>query len=145
MKKIITLIIAIIATVSVYAQSVSIEGTWLVESGKAKIKIIKVGDVYNGSITWLKEPLRDGKPKLDIKNSDKKLQSRPILGMNLLSGFKKVSETKYEDGKIYDAEKGDLYSCTIKIKSEKVIEVRGYVGISLLGKTQTWNKVMDVK
>ncbi|MBC7413115.1 MAG: DUF2147 domain-containing protein [Bacteroidia bacterium] len=147
MKKIFTLLAATLITVVSYAQTTpSLEGTWLTESGKAKIKIVKIGDVYNGAIVWLKEPLRpDGKAKLDDKNPDSKLRSRAILGMNLLSGFKKISEGKYEDGKIYNAENGKLYSCVIKIKSDKLIDVRGYVGISLIGETQVWYRVADVK
>lgn len=147
MKKILTLVAATLFAVVSYAQTTpTLEGTWLTESGKAKIKIVKTGDIYNGAIVWLKEPLRaDGKVKLDDKNPDVKLRSRPIMGMNLLSGFKKAGEGKYENGKIYNAENGKLYSCVIKIKSDKIIEVRGYVGISLIGETQVWYRVADVK
>lgn len=147
MKKLMTLVASALLTVSAYAQTTpTLEGTWLTQSGEAKIKITKTGEIYNGAIVWLKTPLNEeGKAKVDHKNPDVKLRSRPVMGLNLISGFKKAGEKKYDNGKIYDPKEGKLYSCTINMRDDKAIDVRGYVGISLLGKTQVWYRVADIK
>ncbi len=61
------------------------------------------------------------------------------MGLQLLKGFKKDGDTEYEDGTIYDPKNGKTYSCKINRKGE-TLEVRGYVGISLIGRTTIWTK-----
>ncbi len=118
----------------------AIERLWYNEEKTAKIKIFKStdGKLY-GNIVWLKEPLKDGKPKVDAKNPDKAKRTNPIMGLQLLKGFKKDGENQYEDGTIYDPKNGKTYSCKITHKGD-ALDVRGYVGISLLGRTTTWTK-----
>ena len=119
-------------------------GTWLTENGKAKVQIYKEGTKYNGKIVWLKDPNYDnGDPKVDKNNSDKTKQSVRILGLNLLKGFV-FDEDQWEDGTIYDPENGKTYSCKITYRDGK-LDLRGYIGISLIGRTQTWFKVADIK
>ncbi|MBL7719194.1 MAG: DUF2147 domain-containing protein [Flavipsychrobacter sp.] len=119
------------------AQADPIERVWLngAKSGKVQIYKAKNGKYY-GKIVWLAEPNRDGKPKLDINNPDKSKQSEPLMGMLILKGFKKDGDT-YEDGTIYDPKNGKTYSCKMTLKG-KTLEVRGYVGVSMLGRTDTW-------
>ncbi|PIQ48502.1 MAG: hypothetical protein COW03_09805 [Cytophagales bacterium CG12_big_fil_rev_8_21_14_0_65_40_12] len=115
----------------------AILGTWLTDENKAKIEIYKEKGLYHGRIIWLKEPLNEkGQPKVDKHNHDKTKRARPILGMNLIQGFK-FSDGKWEDGEIYDPENGKTYSCVIKLKGNK-LEVRGYVGMTMFGRTVTW-------
>lgn len=122
------------------AAASDILGEWSNGSKESKIQIYKTGDKYFGKIVWLKEPTRDGKPKTDDKNPDKLKQKNPILGLVILKDFKNVSDTKWQDGKIYDPRNGKEYSCEITLKNPKTLDVRGYVGISLLGRTDTWTK-----
>ncbi|RZJ68171.1 MAG: DUF2147 domain-containing protein, partial [Flavobacterium sp.] len=49
--------------------------------------------------------------------------------------------SEYTDGDILDPVKGKLYSCTIELDGKDKLNVRGYMGISLLGRTQTWSRV----
>jgi uncharacterized protein (DUF2147 family) len=114
---------------------------WYNEEKTAKIQIYKAqnGKFY-GKIVWLKEPDRDGKPKLDINNTDKSRRSDPVMGMAILKDFKKDGDKVYEDGTIYDPKNGKTYSCKMTFKGDK-LDVRGYVGFSLLGRTTTWTKV----
>ncbi len=147
MKKIATIVAAFFICVNMFAQTVSADailGTWLTGSGKGKVQIYKEGNKYNGKIVWLKEPNReDGTAKLDKNNSDKSLQTRPIMGLNMLKGFI-FDEDKWTDGTIYDPENGKTYSCKITFRDGK-LDVRGYMGISLIGRTDTWFKVPDIK
>ena len=117
----------------------AILGTWLTDENKAKIEIYKENGSYHGRIIWLKEPLNEqGQPKVDKHNHDKTKRARPILGMNLIQGFK-FSDGKWEGGEIYDPENGKTYACVIKLKGDK-LEVRGYVGMTMFGKTVTWTR-----
>lgn len=68
-----------------------------------------------------------------------KRANAPIEGMSIMWGFKKTGDNKWE-GKIMDPEDGTIYSCIMTLKGNTLL-VRGYVGISLLGRTQTWKKV----
>jgi len=146
MKKLI-LIAAIFLALPGFSQTVSADavlGTWLTASGKAKVQIYKEGDKYNGKIVWLKNPTyEDGKIKVDKNNPDKTKQFVPLLGLNMLKGFE-FDDGEWEDGTIYDPENGKTYSCTIKFRDGK-LDLRGYIGISLIGRTQTWFKVADIK
>lgn len=115
-------------------------GIWVTDDGKAKIEIYKEGDKYSGKIVWLKEPKNEqGVLKVDKENSDKTLRSRPILGINLVSGFTFDGDDRWEGGDIYDPENGKTYSSHMKLKRGK-LEVRGYIGISMFGRTVVWTK-----
>ncbi len=117
-----------------------IAGTWLTHGDKpAKILIYKTGGKFNGKIVFLQEPLENGKPKVDSKNPDKAKQNQPLLGLELLSGFS-FDTDEWNNGKIYDPESGKTYSCTISLKDKNTLKVRGYIGISLLGRTETWTR-----
>lgn len=119
-----------------FAQKEKVEGIWYNEEKTAKVEIYKAIDhKYWGKIVWLKEPVRDGKPRTDIHNPKKKLQNTPLIGLPILRAFVKDGDKKYTDGEIYDPKNGKTYSCTITQKSDNVLSVRGYVGISLLGRT----------
>ncbi|MEZ0374672.1 MAG: DUF2147 domain-containing protein [Candidatus Sericytochromatia bacterium] len=125
--------------VSLAVSSDDIVGEWVTEGGKSHVQIRKQGSQYVGKITWLKEPLRDGKPKVDIHNSNASLRTRPVMGMGLLRGFVFKGD-HWENGKIYNPEDGKEYSCTIKLKDSRTLEVRGYVFNPVLGKTQYWKR-----
>jgi uncharacterized protein (DUF2147 family) len=75
-----------------------------------------------------------------MRNPNPKLKSRPLMGLNLLEGLK-FSSGMWEDGTIYDPKTGKTYSCQIQLKSSQVLEVKGYIGFSLIGRTVEWTKV----
>lgn len=147
MKKILLAVLALtsIGIFSSFAQANNADaiiGFWKTGDGKAIVEIFKQADKYSGKIVWLAEPNdpETNKPKVDKKNEDEKLRTRPILGMVNLRDFKFIKNKLWEEGKIYDPKSGEDYSCTIKLVNENTIEVRGYVGISLFGRTDTWKR-----
>jgi len=123
-------------------------GSWLTADGKARVEIVKHGDVYDGSIVWLKEPNypvgdkdhMDGQVKVDRENPDPALKTRPIIGLPLISGFKYADDNVWNDGHIYDPESGKLYSCKMTLMMDGRLKVRGYVGFSLFGRTEIWTR-----
>lgn len=123
----------------------AIIGTWKTGEGNGMIKITRNGDKFHGQIVWLKEPIdqNTGKPMLDKNHPDKSNHTRQIMGLTNMWGFKYTKPGVWEGGKIYDPKKGSTYECTIKLKNDQTIEVRGYVGISLIGRTDTWTRQAD--
>jgi len=92
---------------------------------------------------WLKEPNKDGKPKVDDKNPDAKLQNRPVMGLEMLKGFKfNESDNEWSDGTIYNPSSGKTYNSYINFESATKVKVRGFIGASWmgLGKTVYWTK-----
>ena len=145
MKKTLLLLVAIVLSVAgmASAQTMTPLGTWTNSEKKATFEIYKCGDKLCGKIVSLTVPNdpATGKPKTDSKNPDAKLRSRPRLGMVFMQGFKYDADNKWDDGKIYDPEAGKTYSCYMKMESANSMEVKGYIGFSLIGKSQSWTRV----
>ncbi len=138
MKKGILTLALILSISSLYAQSNADAclGTWLTGSKKGHVQIYKQGDKYYGKIIWMKDP-----SKLDTKNPDSKRHSQPILGMVNLHDFTYSSTNLWEDGKIYDPENGKEYSAKMTLVNANQLNVRGFIGISLIGRTDSWVRV----
>ena len=119
----------------------AILGKWVNPSGEAHVDIFKKGDKYFGKIVWLKNPKDEkGNVKLDVKNPEPALQSKPILGSEMLRNFV-YEDGKWTDGKIYDPKAGKTYSCNITLKDANSINIRGFIGVSLFGRSETWKRV----
>jgi len=120
-------------------------GVWLNEDKDAHIKVENRQGKYFGNIIWLKEPNEEdtGLPKLDDENPDPVLQKRPVMGLELLTGFEFDGDDEWEDGDIYDPKSGSTYSCYMVFTDDtkNTLKVRGYIGISLLGRTTYWTRV----
>lgn len=130
--------LALVAPLTWAQQADDILGIWYNQEKTAKVEIFKRGDKYFGKIVWLKEPMRDGKPKLDRENEDESLRTRPIMGLEILKDFE-FDDDEWEDGTIYDPKNGETYSCYME-KDGDSLKVRGYIGISLIGRTAIWTK-----
>ncbi len=142
MKRIIGFMAISLAAVFVSkAASADVIGIWETVEGKSHVEITSCeGDKFCGKIIWLKEPNDEkGKPKVDINNQDEKLRSRPIIGINLLSGLEKTGDQEWDDGSIYNPEDGNTYSSEMRLKEPDVLEVEGCV--LFICKKQIWNRV----
>ncbi|TWW01591.1 DUF2147 domain-containing protein [Chitinophaga pinensis] len=132
----------IIATGSLFAQNGTADkilGTWLNEEKDGKIEIYKSGNKYFGKLVWGKnmyEP--DGSSRTDIKNPDTKLRTRKLQDLVILTNFT-FDDDEWEGGKIYDPKSGKTYSCVMKFKGSS-LQIRGYIGISMLGRTTIWTR-----
>lgn len=129
----------------VWAQN-AIVGQWKTiddETGKPKsiIEIYEKDGVFNGKIIKLfREPNEDQNPKCDKCSGDKKDQL--ILGMQNLNDLKKDSDTRWSGGEILDPNNGKTYSCKAELlDGGKKLNLRGFIGFSLIGRTQTWERV----
>lgn len=118
----------------------SILGLWYNTEKTAQVEITKSGSQFSGKITWLKDPYPEGKPALDKENSNPKLRGRPLMGLAILNGLN-YSGGMWKGGEIYDPQNGKTYSCEVKLKSDKVLELKGYIGFSFVGRTVEWTRV----
>jgi uncharacterized protein (DUF2147 family) len=124
----------------VFGQDIS--GLWKTiddETGKAKsvVEIYKGGDgKFYGKITKLfREPGEEQNPKCDECSGSKKNQ--PIIGMIIITGMEKTKTNMWKNGEILDPGNGNVYDCKMWIEG-KNLQVRGYLGLSMLGRSQTW-------
>jgi len=114
------------------------------KAGKAHVQIEPCAGKLCGRIVWLELPNdKDGQPRTDRRNTDAALRGRPILGLPLLSDFVPDPERadRWIDGRIYNPEDGEIYRCTMTLGPNGTLDVRGYLGVPLLGKSQTWKRV----
>lgn len=121
-----------------FAQSKAdaILGEWLTAKKDSRIQIYKQGNQYAGKVLW-----GTGSDKKDTKNPNPALRSRDLIGLTLLNGFAVDGDDTWTGGTIYDPREGKTYSCKLTLKSPDQLNVRGYVGVSLFGRTETWTRV----
>lgn len=122
------------------AQADAVTGIWLNEEKDAKVQIYKSGDKYFGKLVWMVHALEDdGKtPRKDSKNSDPKLRERGLMNLVILNNFS-YDDGEWTGGKIYDPKSGKTYSSKMKL-SGKELNIRGYVGVSMFGRTTVWTR-----
>ena len=142
MKHLLLFMTLLFASSLLFAQSAdAIVGKWQNKDKDAHIEIYKRGSDYLGKIVWLKNPKDEkGKAKTDHNNPDASLRTRPIIGLEILKGFK-YDDGEWSDGKIYDPKSGKTYSCMMTLNGNNKLNVRGYLGISLIGRTDVWTRV----
>jgi len=139
---ILSLIAAVIATPFAMAQDGSPVGLWKTiddTSGKptALIRITEQQGELQGKIEKLfRTPGEDPNPTcVQCKDARK---DQPIVGMTIVSGLKK-SGKEYDGGEILDPKNGKVYRSTLTVRDGgKKVEVRGYVGMPMFGRSQVW-------
>jgi uncharacterized protein (DUF2147 family) len=135
------LIIFCVFTVSAAGNPDAILGIWSNGTNKGHIQIYKQNGKYFGKIIWLLKPNdQNNLPKVDKNNPDKNLKSKPLLGLVMLRNFKYQDE-EWVDGKIYNPDDGKEYKAYMKLKDNQTLSVRGYIGFSFIGKTETFHRV----
>lgn len=138
------LMLTLILLCSLAARSQSpkaITGLWWNAEKTAKVEVYEEGGKYYGKIVELVEPNENGKQKTDKENPNDNLKNRPLKGLVILQDLEHDSGKVYEDGEIYDPKSGKTYSCNAKLVNENQLDLRGYIGFSLMGRTSTWTRV----
>lgn len=113
----------------------AIIGVWESEKKDVRMEIYKENGKFFGKYLWGAQIVEsDGvTSKKDVKNPDAKLRNRNLIGIVSLTGLTWNGE-EYENGKIYNAPSGDYYTCKAWVKDGSMY-LRGYMGMSILGKT----------
>jgi uncharacterized protein (DUF2147 family) len=141
-KKLLLILFLTIFSLDTWAQKAdAILGTWANTNGQDHILIYKKGDKFFGKLDWIKVPNDEqGKPKADKNNPDPALRLRPDLGLELLKDFTFDGDNVYSGGTVYDPKNGKTYSCKMTLDGNN-LNIRGYIGISLFGRSVTWTRV----
>jgi len=133
---------AALASMSAMA-AVSPVGLWKSiddNTGKVRslVRITQANGEYKGTIEKLfRAPTEDQNPKCDKCPDARK--DKPIIGMTILTGLKAEDDLEYTGGQIIDPENGKIYSSKIVLdENGKKLEMRGFIGVSLIGRSQTW-------
>jgi uncharacterized protein (DUF2147 family) len=128
--------------IAAVAHADGVAGMWLDGAGDAAIALAACGDSLCGRIVWLRDPLGpDGRTDTDRHNRDAALRARPLCGLPLIGGFRQDGDASHwRDGWIYDPDSGDTYRATLTLREDGTLAVRGYVGIPLFGRTETWTR-----
>jgi len=142
------LFILIAASHSHAAQANDILGEWNNEERDARIEILACNGKYCGRIVWAKEPNyptgstegAPGTPRLDYHNPDVAKKSRPILGLQIVNDFIFAGEDTWKGGTVYDPKSGNTYRGKMTLVSPNALELRGFIGIPLFGRTTTWTR-----
>jgi uncharacterized protein (DUF2147 family) len=122
-------------------------GTWLVEDGRARIRLERCGPAREricGFIVWMKNPVdARGEPYRDLQNPDPDKRTRALLGHQLLMGLQATPDGRFA-GNIYNAEDGKFYSVSLWREQSDKLKLKGCL-IGLFCQTQTWQQTVDVQ
>lgn len=124
-----------------WAPTTGVEGVWVTqddETGqkKSEVRLYQEGGKLYGKIEKLLLPEDQGKLCTACSGKEK---GKPIEGMLILKGLSPEGST-WEDGTILDPKSGKVYDCYVELVDENTLKVRGYLGFSLLGRTQIWKR-----
>jgi uncharacterized protein (DUF2147 family) len=118
----------------------SVVGRW--QNADATLEVFDENGKVGARIVALREPLTaDGQIKTDIHNPDASKHVQPILGLVFMSGFRPAGPGEWEHGTVYDPKSGKTYSCMMELQGTDKLKVRGYLGVSLIGRTEVWTRV----
>jgi len=142
MRLIIISAAALLCAQSVFAADLSPVGRWRTIDDKtgeqtSVVEITQAGDVLNGRV--IKIIPKAGDPAdPTCKKCEGPEKDQRILGMTILKGFKRDGD-EWDGGTILDPRSGNVYNSELRLDEDgKKLQVRGYIGISLFGRTATW-------
>jgi uncharacterized protein (DUF2147 family) len=144
MKKSVVFSLVVFFAMICNVQSQSVIGKWKTvddETGKPKsvVEIYeKSGKIY-GKIIEIFEADKRNRVCEECTGEDR---NKPILGMTIIKGLRKEG-SEYGSGQILDPKNGKLYKCVITLEGNDKLKLRGYIGVSLFGRTQYWSRVKN--
>lgn len=111
-------------------------GAWVNQAGDGIIEIKQHDGYYIGIIAGS----TDGKDRKDVNNADPERQAKSLLHVKVMDEFIYAGDLTWEDGWIYDPNNGNTYSCEMTLIDQKTLKIRGYIGITLFGRTEIWTR-----
>jgi uncharacterized protein (DUF2147 family) len=131
-----------------YAGNITPDGVWKTiddRTGKARsvVRITNENGEYSGVVEKGLLPTDKDGDVCDQCTGD--LENQRIIGMKILTGIRQNADG-FDCGEVVDPDNGETYQCQIHLDpSGNQLEVRGYVGIPMLGRTQTWLRLQQAK
>lgn len=119
----------------------SIEGMWIDHTGRGAIVVERCKDRMCGRIVWLQDPNgKDGRPLTDELNPDRAKRGQTICGLQIIGGLKGFPGGVWDEGWIYDPEKGERFDVELRLKGADTLQVTGYMGVKWLSETFVWKR-----
>jgi uncharacterized protein (DUF2147 family) len=120
----------------------AIVGTWLTDAGASKVEVtagkaVDGNTVYTGKLVWLKEPMHDGKPLRDTNNTDAAQRERPLIGIEILSGYK-ATAAGWSGGMVYAPRAGKSFPADLSLAPDGRLQIKIKAG--LMSKTDYWTR-----
>lgn len=123
----------------------AIEGKWMSMENNLEVEVFKSGSEYKAIIVWFDDSDDKSQPmnqRRDIKNPNKALRTRKIIGMEIMHGLIFDSgDNEWQDGTIYDSRTGKNWNVKAWINKEGILKVRGYWHFEIFGKTRGLRRI----
>ncbi len=133
------LTLALVLSTTIYGIAQDVTGKWKTiddKSGEAKsiVEVFKKNGKVYGKVIKILDPTKQGEI---CKNCPGELNGKKILGMTIINDLEK-NGNEYSGGTVLDPNNGKVYKCLMALEEPNILKVRGYVGISLIGRSQYW-------
>ena len=115
-------------------------GVWLTDDGDGLIRIERANTTFQGRVLGGIKP--DGEERFDVNNPDPALRDRSLMGMVMMGDFS-YDGRRWSGGWIYDPDNGKQYKARMKLEDENTLELRGYIGTPMLGRTVVWRRYTE--
>ncbi|WP_111858045.1 DUF2147 domain-containing protein [Acinetobacter sp. CFCC 10889] len=144
------LLLSLMCSTSLFAAT-DIVGKWRTVDDKtgdsrADVRIVKNSDgTYSGKIFEIR-PIADKPLEPNCKNCKGDLKNKPYVGMQIFWNFKQdpKNPNEYKNGQVLDPLSGNVYQSKVKVNDKGTrLTVRGYIGVSMLGRSATWIRLPD--
>jgi uncharacterized protein (DUF2147 family) len=138
-------LLALAAGLTAAAQASPIDGLWLVAEKNAHVRIGEYHGAVCGRIVWVKDSLDTaGKLRRDRKNPDPSRRDHVMRDLVIVSDLSPTSaDSAHWKAKVYDPRNGHTYSANLTLESPDQLNLRGYVGFSLFGRTARWRRLPE--
>ncbi len=114
-------------------------GTWQTPAG-GLVSIYRCGAQVCATVVQLDRRTTD---TTDVMNPKAELRTRPLCGLEVGRGFNPVDAAHAEGGELYDPNSGKTYRGSMTAESANMLKLRGYVGVKLFGRTETWTRPVN--
>jgi len=135
-----TCLSSILFSTLAWAEKTDVEGRWLTQEGDGWIMIQIVGESLEGSVAGSPDPKQREEREFDDRNPNPNLRTRRLEGLTIMTGFSYDGDGRWSGGTVYDPNSGKTYKCTVKQLDTDTLKIRGYIGISLFGRSETWTR-----
>ncbi len=123
-----------------WSDTTDVEGRWLTENGDGWITIRLVGNTLQGTIAGSPDTNQREEREYYEFNPDPSLRNRRLQGLTIMTGLEYDGEGRWTGGTIYDPNSGKTHKCSLRQLDANTMKLRGYIGVSLFGRSETWTR-----
>jgi uncharacterized protein (DUF2147 family) len=139
----VAIILASIAGAPASAGAAAVEpaaGIWMTDEGDGVVEIRSCGEELCGYVYAVLRVPHPDRPLVDARNEDPQLRVRPLCGLQVIGGLRRLSPQSWGDGWVYDPKVGKTYRVELSLQGSAALSVHGYLGTKLFGRTVAWTR-----